>query len=170
MTEPQPPIPVTEPSVWDYFVEKIKFWDRESSGQESDNEGRSPVSGEVKGFPWRTGLALALALIAQLTLEPSLNRTPWPGVVLYGLALACLVAAIFTKEWALPAHRPDAENALSTTFKMDFLLIGIALAVIAFLLFGSGRFGFLNTLTWLLSILFLFLAFRKPKTGGKQDW
>jgi NADH:ubiquinone oxidoreductase subunit K len=170
MTEPQSPNPVTEPSVWDFFVEKIKFWDREPSGQEPDNQDRPSEPAETKGFPWRTGLALALALIAQLTLEPSLTRTPWPGVVLYALALVCLVAAIFTKEWVLPAHRPDAETALSTSFKLDFLLIAIALAVIAFLLFGSGRLGFLNILTWLLSIVFLFLAFRKPIMGAKKDW
>jgi hypothetical protein len=170
MTEEQSPVPVTEPSVWDYFVEKLKFRGREPDGQEPDEQDQSPVPDDARAFPWRTGLALALALVAQLTLEPSLNRTPWPGIVLYALALVCLVAAILRREWVLPAHRPDAETALPTSFRLDFLLIGIALAVIAFLLFGSGEFGFLNTLAWFLSIAFLFLAFHKPKMGEKKDW
>ncbi len=170
MTEPQAPVPLTEPSVWDYFVEKIKFWRREPAGQEPDDSERPPSPAGAESFPWRTGLALALALVAQLTLKPSLHRTPWPGVMLYALALVCLVAAIRRKEWVLPAHRPEAVTALPTSFKPDFLLVGIGLAAIAFLLFGGGEFGFLNTLTWLLSIVFIFLAFRKPETGGERGW
>ena len=47
--------------------------------------------------------------------------------------------------------------------KSQYLLIGIVLAVFAFVLFGSGEFGFLNTSLWVLSLVFIFLAFREKK-------
>ena len=166
MTNPENPVPVTEPSIWDYFVSKLKFWSREKTTdveREEEKPEPEPDSEERKTFPWLTVIALALALIAQLTLEPSLNRTPWPGVVLYGGALSCLVGALVRKEWHLPAPKPDAETTLSLKIKSQYLLIGIVLAVFAFVLFGSGEFGFLNTSLWVLSLVFIFLAFREKK-------
>ena len=166
MTNPENPVPVTEPSIWDHFVSRLKFWSRDKETVEVEEQERpelEPDSEERKTFPWLTVIALALALIAQLTLEPSLNRTPWPGVVLYGGALSCLVGALVRKEWHLPAPKPDAETTLSLKIKSQYLLIGIVLAVFAFVLFGSGEFGFLNTSLWVLSLVFIFLAFREKK-------
>ena len=166
MTNPENPVPVTEPSIWDHFVSKLKFWSREKTPDVEREQGTpepEPDSEERKTFPWLTVIALALALIAQLTLEPSLNRTPWPGVVLYGGALSCLVGALVRKEWHLPAPKPDAETTLSLKIKSQCLLIGIVFAVFAFVLFGSGEFGFLNTSLWVLSLVFIFLAFREKK-------
>ncbi len=37
-------------------------------------------------------------------------------------------------------------------------------------MFGSGKFGLLNTLTWILSLVFLFLAFWKRKSEKRFDW
>ena len=31
MSESQEPAPLTEPSVWDHFIAKLKFWDRQES-------------------------------------------------------------------------------------------------------------------------------------------
>ncbi len=166
MTNPENPVPVTEPSIWDHFVSRLKFWSRDNvtveiEGQEMPEP--EPDSEERKTFPWLTVIALVLALIAQLTLEPSTNRTPWPGVVLYAGAFGCLVVALVRKEWHLPAPKPDAEGALGMTVKTQTLLIGTVLAVFAFVLFGTGEFGFLNTSLWVLSLVFIFLAFREKK-------
>ena len=106
MTNPENPVPVTEPSIWDHFVSKLKFWSREKTTDVEREEERpepEPDSEERRTFPWLTVIALALALIAQLTLEPSLNRTPWPGVVLYAGALGCLVVAL-SPQGVAPAY------------------------------------------------------------------
>ena len=166
MTNPENPVPLTEPSIWDHFVSRLKFWSRDKGPvevEEQETPEPEPDSEEGKTFPWLTVIALALALIAQLTLEPSLNRTPWPGVVLYAGALGCLVGALIRKEWHLPVQKPDAEGTLSMRVKPQYLLIGTVLAVFAFVLFGSGEFGFFNTSLWVLSLVFIFLAFREKK-------
>jgi len=145
----------SEPSVWDHFVEKIKFWNKgPAKRNEPDLDVRQVRS---RKFPWFALGALILALIAQITLEPSPTRTPWPGVVLYALALCCLVGAIFRKEWSLKALKPDAESPLKFKLKIEFLLTGLILAILAFILFGNGAFSFLNTSLWVLSIIFIFL-------------
>ncbi|MBG0784148.1 MAG: glycosyltransferase family 39 protein [Anaerolineaceae bacterium] len=166
MTNPENPVPVTEPSIWDHFVSRLKFWSRDKEPvevEEQDLQQPESESEERKSFPWLTVAALVLALIAQLTLEPSPNRTPWPGVVLYAGALGCLVAALVRKEWKLPEPKPDAEGTLSMKVKPQYLLIGTVLAMFAFVLFGNGEFGFFNTLLWVLAMVFIFLAFREKK-------
>lgn len=171
MANSENPVPVTEPSIWDHFVSRLKFWSREKQPElvsETEMVKQEPEP-EVEldkpsTFPWLTVIALLLALVAQLTLEPSPGRTPWPGVVLYAGVLGCLVAAVIRKEWHLPALKPDAEKPLSLAVKTQSLLIGIILAAFAFILFGSGEFGFLNTSLWILSLVFIFMAFR-PKNA-----
>jgi hypothetical protein len=157
MSNSQNPAPITEPNVWDHFVSKLKFWAKDRPEPEPPEEDREPERGT--SFPWLTVVALTLALIAQLTLEPSPGRILWPGVFLYAGALGCLIAAAIRKEWQLPGLKPDAAEPLSTSFRVEFLLIGIILAIFAFLLFGSGMFGFLNTFLWVVSLVFIFLAF-----------
>ena len=172
MTEPQKPVPVTEPSVWDHFVAKLRFWDQSSTPEEppAPEKPGEPGNQRASAFPWLTVGALGLALIAQQTLEPSANRTPWPGAALYAGALICLVFAILRQEWRLPPLKPDAAEPLSTRFRLDYLLIGILLAVFAFLLFGSGVFSFLNTFLWVLSLVFIFLAFWQKKPGPRHSF
>ncbi len=110
-------------------------------------------------FPWFSLSAVGLALVAQLSLEPSPGRTPWPGIILYGFTMICLLAAIFRREWHLPSYSPDAPDALRIAFRMEFLVISLILAILSFTLFGNGRFQFLNTTLWALSIFLIFLAF-----------
>ena len=167
MTDQDDTNPLSEPSVWDHFVSRIKFWSKDRRQEEKPKkEIEQPVS--KKKFPWLTLGALTLALIAQLSLEPSSGRTFWPGVVFYAGALGCLIAAFMRKEWHLPALKPDVDETLKPSFRWDFFLIGIVLAVFAFLLFGSGEFTFLNTFLWALSMIFVLLAFwkRKQTKGG----
>ena len=138
MTNPENPVPVTEPSIWDHFVSRLKFWSRGNVTVDIEDQEMpepEPDSEERKTFPWLTVVALVLALIAQLTLEPSPNRTPGPGVVLYAGALGCLVVALIRREWHLPAPKPDADGTLSMTVKTQTLLTGTVLAVFAFVLF-----------------------------------
>ncbi len=161
--------PNTEPSVWDHFVSKFRFWvndHQESEGVTKDKEKFH--------FPWWTLSALVLALIAQLTLEPSPGRTPWPGMILYAGAAVCLVLAVVQQEWHLIPNRLEVLSPFKLHFRAEFLLAGIALAILAFLLFGSGRFNFLNLSIWVLSIVCIFLAFWQHIDGTdfalKSNW
>ena len=156
-----------EDSVWDYFIEKLRSWTKTQS--KPDNQDRTRESMNVFVFPWLSLAALILALIAQLTLEPSGGRTPWSGLLLYALAGGCLIGAILREEWHLVELKPDHVVPISTAFNRNYFALGIILAIFSFLLFGYGSFGFLNTTLWILSILFIFLAFWRKNTSRKNN-
>jgi len=163
MTDQLEQKPESGPSVWDHFAEKLKFWTKNNEVQQFPDKVEK-LDAPVR-IPWLTLAALTLALIAQLSLEPSPARTPWPGVFLYAAAGGCLLAAVIRKEWTLPDLKPDAEQAMSTRFQPELLLLGVVFAVFAFLAFGSGIFGFLNISLWLLSLVCFFLAFWRREKG-----
>lgn len=146
-----------EPSIWDYVVSELKS--SFESKPKGESPGEEPHTEPKKPFPWLTIGALGIGLIAQLSLEPSPGRTAWPGMVLYGLSLGCLLAAVLRREWCLPVLKKQNADHISTRINLEFLVISIFLAILAFLLFGNGRFAFLNTLLWALSVIFIFLAF-----------
>ncbi len=166
MPEQHEIIPEEETSLWDYFVSKIKFWNRSEPEPIPPDDDVQPV--EKRPFSWLSLAALVLALIAQLTLEPSPARTPWPGIILYFAALVCLILAIIRKEWHFLPLRSESDNTLKFTFRPEFLLMGIFFAIFAFLLFGTGLFGLLNTSLWILSLVFIFVAFWQPEK--KRGW
>jgi len=78
-------------SVWDYFVEKIKFWTHDPVEKEKIETPGTTTS--KPAFPWLSLVSLILALMAQLTFEPSPGRTHWPGIILYLAAGGCLLAS-----------------------------------------------------------------------------
>ncbi len=140
----------------------------EEAGDSASKLEKSP-SEQAAGFPWFACLSLGTSLVAQLSLEPSPGRTPWPGLVLYILALAFLIVAVIRKEWQLPTLKPEAEEPLKITFRLEFLLVGVILAVLTYILFGNGMFQFLNTSLWVLAIIFLFLSFWRFTPGKRLD-
>lgn len=167
MSEQKEPVSSTEPSIWDHFVSKLRFWKEKSKGRAPSEKEEQPE--QTSKFPWSSLAAILLALIAQLSLEPAPNRTAWTGIILYAAALGCLIYAFIRGEWHLPPMKSEAEESMTISFRIEFLLIGIILAVFAFLLFGGGVFNVLNTLLWLLSLIFIFLAFWKRKKRKRID-
>jgi hypothetical protein len=113
-------------------------------------------------MPWRSLLALVLALAAQFSLSPGPNRSAQPGVTLLILSVGVLIWAIFRKEWRIapyPAH--PAQNS-SPSVNLIFLLAGLLLAAGAYLSFGNLQFKIFNTFLLLLSLIFTSLAFMRP--------
>jgi hypothetical protein len=157
MTDQETPLPENETSVWDYFVTKLQFWTKDNKDDQEDLPEPQPQ--RSYSLPWLTIAAIIFALLAQLSLEPSNWRTALPGIILYLFAGISLIAAIFRKELALPEYKPDHDTKINVFFRIEFLLIGLMLAVFAFLLFGGGEFGLINTSLWVLSLGFLFYAF-----------
>lgn len=172
MADQPNPIPPTEPSVWDYCADKLKSWFKTQPVDKQNKDGEPAVT--PKPFPWLTIAAVLLALVAQLSLEPSPSRTAWPGVLLYAGALVCLIVATNRQEWQLPNLNPSSFTPFTIDFKVEFLLVSILQAVLAFFWFGNGRFGFLNTLLWVLCVFFFFMAFwpikGKPTFTIKAVW
>ncbi len=169
MTDKLPPIPNNEPSIWDYLVEKIKFQEKETSeavrlggGDQQENDGSNHI-------PWFSIVGILLAIIAQWVLEPSQNRLPWVGIILYAGSFCYLVGAILRKEWQFPVLKPDSQGELKASFRIDILLLGVLLAVLTFILFGNNQFGWLNTALWVLATLFLTLAFWQSPKGDQKS-
>ncbi len=95
-----------EPSVLDYVKSKLKFWQRREkisipSAEIKDEVGKSAAIVEPSTFqssnpqpatawPWRSLLALALALGGQRAFEPG-SRSLGLGIALYFAAAALLL-------------------------------------------------------------------------------
>jgi len=122
----------------------------------------------VAYFPWRSVLALFLALGAQALLEPP-NRQVNIALALYILAAGICLWAYLKNEWHLPAlplprHTPDDLSTRLVPF-----IFSIVFALLAFWDFGSGVFTFVNLGFWILSLTLFFygLWLRVPK--ARQD-
>ncbi len=107
-------------------------------------------------LPWRSLLAFILALVAQLTLQPGPERGWQPGVFLYFLAGACLTWAYLRDEWIDESFSPSAaDQQQSIVYRPIALLVSLALAVLAFLVFGGNRFTSFNVTVWVLALVAL---------------
>ena len=165
MANQHEPDNLDEMSVWDFLIDWIKSRANIKSTAVNNETVMEDII--VLGFPWFSFAAVILALIAQFTLEPSIGRSPWLGLIIYAAAGGCLIAAVLRNEWHLPELKPDHETAMSISLRMDFFLIGIFLAAFAFLMFGSGSFGLFNTALWVLSLILVFLSIQ-GKAGHKR--
>ncbi len=121
-------------------------------------------------FPWRSLLALGLALVAQLALLPRPNRSWVLGVILYALAAGWLVYSSWKGEW-VPAELPAAEDhAEDYRVRSRWLYISLPLALVAFLTLGGNQFTTLNVSLWVLAIIFTLLAFWQGEYPFKGWW
>ncbi len=117
-------------------------------------------------FPWRSVLALGLALIGQLILEPStgneFNITMVPnayGFIFYTGAFLLLGWAVYRGEWALASLAPTSSRTDPLTYRGLPLVISLALGLWAFILFKDNLFTKFNVVLWLLSVGLLISAF-----------
>ena len=119
-----------------------------------------PQRVERVALPWRTFLGFALALVAQLSLEPAQERGWQLGAMLYVLGAGCLAWAYLRGELRVTDALP-ASDAAPQAMRLRFptLLLSCALAVLAFLFFGGNRFTTWNVTLWGLAILGLVRAF-----------
>ncbi len=115
-------------------------------------------------WPWRSLLALVLALAAQLSFEPSPERGTMPGVALYLLAGALAVWAFFKDEWRLATIPPESDRPDPASVRSVPLIAGMLLAALAFLLFTNNTFTLLNVTLWVLAIILIAWAFWLPES------
>jgi hypothetical protein len=174
--------PAQEPSVLDYVKSLFRFRederieipefveDEKPTSQSPVSSLQPPITNYQLPFPWRSLLALLLALAGQWYLEPPPD-TRLLGTVLYIAALSALGWALYRGEWTLPAgdgRRGEGEGTDPLTYRRTALFVSIALGVWAFTLFGGNLFTTFNTLVWGLAILALMSAFWLTGRGNES--
>ncbi len=161
-----------EQSVLDYLKERLSlrrlFQPVESDQMEQEPtswaEPESPLVAfdSVSRFPWRSILALVLALLAQMQLEPPSQN--WiAGVGLYTSAAALLVWALFMKEWGAFKRQEMVETTIGLNIRVIPLFIFIPLIFAAFLSFGGNRFTLVNVLLWMATLAAGLWTFWEPQ-------
>jgi hypothetical protein len=126
------------------------------------------VTGVVT-FPWRAFIALGLAVVAQLSLEPGPGRTWILGLGLYLFAAAWVVWANLRKEWVLPPYRDVESRVDPYSIHRTYLWIGVVFISLAFLTLGGNRFTTINTLLWFCAMIFIVLAFWLPNPQSSKS-
>lgn len=182
MTHEAPqPKPENEPTVldlyktvtkdWGSFINFIgSLWDarrREELDQSLAREAALPAPvieslpvepARSSHFPWRSVLALFLALSGQFLLEPQ-NRQVNLAVALYVIAAGVCVWAYLKDEWHLPALPAFRQTPDDLRTRMIPFFFSIVLAGAAFGFFGSGVFTFTNVVLWVWAVCCLLYAF-----------
>lgn len=166
-----------EPSVLDYVKSKLMPWKGQDieipASVETDEQVEREESPRLLNIPWRTILALTLAIAAQLSLEPRENRTWVLGVAMYLLAAVFALWAVFRDEFNIAAHLTvDADMKSQNPGEIPLgkpWLLGIAgiLSVIAILMFGNKaegiyRFTTGNLLIWFAALVIMIVALYAP--------
>jgi len=165
-----------EPSVLDYLKSKIKFWQKEKIELPPDGEFRgsvpnSPSVDDHKQLPWRSLMALLLAIVGQRAFEPP-DRTLVLGICLYVISLVLLTWAVLEGEWVI-APIPELERQRDPwTIRIVALIPSAVFALTAFFLFGGNLFNIANLTLWLLAIGCLFWVFwlREEKSTSIWAW
>ncbi len=187
---------MTEPTVLDYIKSIFKDWrsfaaflrawaDRadttqlvetaesttETSAESSSlNVQRSTFNVQpVNTFPWRSLLALLLALLAQRTFEPP-DQNAMLGVPLYMAAFGLALWAFLRRELS-PAPLPAAQvNADPLTVRAEAFIASLIFGAAAFLLMSGNQFTGLNLTVWILSLVLFIYAFwlKEPQSLWKK--
>lgn len=125
-------------------------------------------------FPWRVFIALFLALLAQLLLEPPpLNpvRFPWLGILFYLPAILLTFRAWQKGEIALPSMRDTTSRTDKMEVNWGGALVALEILLVAFFLFKDNLFTPLNLCIWCLGLSLLVWSFweRTPKSVGAWE-
>ena len=117
-------------------------------------------------FPWRSIVALSLALLGQIFFEPA-QTSLILGYVFYFAAFALLGWAMYSGEWTLAPLPPSFEGTDPLTYRLLPLFISIVLALIAFIILDDNMFTATNVIVWLLAVVFFIGALWLK---GKNTW
>lgn len=179
--------PLQEPSVLDYVKSLFRFGRGEKiqlpefveeeqllavSDQPlavSDQSETFQPSNVPTSFPWRSMVALLLALLGQKLFEPPPNTIPL-GVAFYIMGFAMLGWALYRGEWNLAPLAPTSENADLLTYRSLALFISLPLALWAFTIFTGNLFTTTNVFLWVVAVvLFIYAFWLKRKNSSPSN-
>jgi hypothetical protein len=151
------PFPASDlPASYDEFTGSVLLPESDGAGMDRLLKEQAPSrdAPDIRPpgpVPWRTLAMLALALFAQLSFETA-NRSPSPGVILYGLAFAAGIWAYLAGEFrmAMPAPRVYAETPVAIRIPAAWFLV--PMVIFTFILMGGNQFKPLNVAVWALAI------------------
>ena len=118
-------------------------------------------------FPWRSLLALVLALAAQWSLRPRDGRDWKIGAILYLAAAGVLIWAYLRREFLFPLPDEAAQEKNSASFRKTLFLAAILVAGAAFVTLGDNQFTTLNLFLWILAIILMVGAFWLPEANRR---
>jgi hypothetical protein len=164
-----------EPSILDLIKEKIKprnilhglttsqpariSQEQEIKPDDSQKKPRQPFT-----LPWKSLLAVLLAIAGQAALNPSRNKAT-VGVILFAAAAGVLILSILKGEWSL--HTRDAadetESLMPLTVRRNLFLLFITSLLMAFVTLGGNKFTVVNLTFWLTAIIAGIIAFWIPR-------
>jgi hypothetical protein len=169
--------PVQEPSVLDYVKSLFRFGgdrirvpefvEEEKPSAISDQQSAVEAQPEISPtfepsnlqpstpFPWRSHLALILALLGQSLLEPpntGSQSTQPLGLALYVAALSALAWGLYHAEWKLTPLAETSEGTDPLTYRRILLFLSVILGFWAFTAFDDNFFTAGNVAIWLLSV------------------
>jgi 4-amino-4-deoxy-L-arabinose transferase-like glycosyltransferase len=180
--------PQNEPTVLDYVKSKLMFWQKkqiEIPGPESAPETESSPPLSIGGppdlavpsqpfiLPWRSLLAIALALGAQRAFEPpreNPDQAAWVGLCLYFLAIAMLLWAWRRNEWALVTPPASTPRIDTHRVRLVPLVISLLLLLVAFFTFANNLFTLFNLSLLVLGLLFFIWAFWEGRIDLRGLW
>lgn len=183
---------MNEPSVLDYVKSIFKNWksfttflrawaDRADTTQmvetpasepeATPTSAESPITNyqSPTSFPWRSLLALLIALAAQRMFEPP-DRNAILGVSLYIAALGLVIWAFVRGELKaapLPASQVHADPL---TVRGGTFILSLAAGTAAFIMMAGNKFTGLNLAVWALAIFLHIRAFwlKEPQSLWKR--
>jgi hypothetical protein len=150
-------------SLSDYEEADLHKYDDAESAQyfdeiEKKDEIRgTPVERAYFNWPWRTTMARLLALTGQFLFEPP-RAGAFPGILFYLLSAGFLIWAFVTGEWQCSQQSVGVKLPFSGRFRVKAFYFLLPAIVLSFISFIDGRYNFVNTLLWLLSIFYCFVV------------
>jgi 4-amino-4-deoxy-L-arabinose transferase-like glycosyltransferase len=119
----------------------------------------TPHRTKAVALPWIAFIALGLALVAQFSLEPRMNRSWMLGAFLYVMAAAWAIYAYWKNQWVVPLSPEEGEGEDNYKVRVSVFLVALPLVILAFLTLGGNQFTTLNVTLWILAILAVLWAF-----------
>ena len=109
-------------------------------------------------FPWRSLLALLLALIGQKILDTSIGNASLAYAFYIG-AFVLLGWSIHLKEWSLTPLQETSSSTDPLTYRWLALILSIPFGISAFLNFNDNLFTTFNVILWYFAVTFFLWAF-----------
>jgi hypothetical protein len=133
-------------------------------------EGVPRVQAQAVSLPWRSLVALGLALMAQIALQPRSDRSWVFGAFFYLLAAGWAVWGNLHNEWKLASIPEEIHTPVSNDIRLGLFLVSAPLALLAFMAFGGNAFDMLNLTLWLAALGTLFAGLWLGRLQFDRVW